>query len=81
MLTFTWEIFFFTDFRILEILEEYGCALDSVWRERRHADTDSLDNMFELVILLYYKMVVKNHSFSITKPQSIYIILYFSEGD
>ena len=48
------------------------------WRilvERARVNTDSFDNMLELVILFYYKMVVENHSSFITKPQSVGIIL------
>ena len=65
----------FTNCETLEILEEYGSALENICRERRRVNTDSFDNMLELVILFYYKMVVKNHSFFITKPQSVDIIL------
>ena len=65
----------FINCETLETLEEYGSALENVFRERTHVNKDSFDNMLELVILFYYKMVVENHSFFITKPQSVDIIL------
>ena len=65
----------FTNCETLENLEEYGSALENVCRGRTHVNTDSFDNMLELVILFYYKMVVENHSSFITKPQSVGIIL------
>ena len=65
----------FTNCETLETLEEYGFALENICRERTRVNTDSFDNMLELVILFYYKMVVENHSFFITKPQSVDIIL------
>ena len=65
----------FTNCETLETCEEYGCALENVCRERTHVYADSFDNMLELVILFYDEMVVVNHSFFITKSQSIYIIL------
>ena len=66
---------FFTNCETLEILEKYGSALENICRERTRVNTDSFDNMLELVILFYYKMVVENHSSFITKPQSVGIIL------
>ena len=34
--------------------------------EEQTFNTDSFDNMLELMILFYYKMVIKNHFSSIT---------------
>ena len=65
----------FTNCETPEIFEEYGSALENVYRGRTRVNTDSFDNMLELVILFYYKMVVENHSSFITKPQSVDIIL------
>ena len=65
----------FTNCETLETFEGYGCALENVCRERMHDYADSFDNLLELVVLFYYKMVFENHSFSITKPQSVDIIL------
>ena len=65
----------FTNCETLEILEEHGSALENIYRESARVNTDSFDNMLELVILFYYKMVVENHSSFITKPQSVDIIL------
>ena len=56
----------FTNCETLEIFEEYGSALENIYRERTRVNTDSFDNMLELVILFYYKMVVENYSSSIT---------------
>ena len=65
----------FTNCETLEIFEEYGSSLENIYRERTRVNTDSFDNMLELVMLFYYKMVVENHSSFITKPQSVDIIL------
>ena len=65
----------FTNCETLEIFEEYGSALENIYRERTRVNTDSFDNMLELVMLFYYKMVVENHYSFITKPQSVDIIL------
>ena len=64
----------FTNCETLETLEKYGSDLEDVFRERTNVKTDSFDNMLELMILFYYKMVVENHSSFITKPQSVDII-------